>query len=196
MDKLIELRSRIKRKKPDFLQDGSNLVKRIRNNCRWRRPTGSQSKVRLGRKGQPLKRKSGYSSPKMVRGLLKNGLLPVLVNTPADLESLNKETHACVIASGVGEKKRLAIIEAANRKGVFIFNYKDIKEAVKKLEQKFVERKKKPKKSDAVQSKKTTAKKETPKTDEKPSSTTEKGAEKSETSNEKKEWDKLLTQKK
>ena len=142
MDKLIELRSKIKRKKPDFNQDGSNMVKRIRNNRRWRRPVGSQSKVRLGKKGQPIKRKSGYSSPKSVRGLLKNGLMPVIVCTPAELEALDKTIHACVIASGVGKKKRIALIKAAESRGIFVYNYKDTNKALSLIEEELTERKK------------------------------------------------------
>lgn len=197
IDELIAQRSQIKRRKPDFKQEGFNSVKRIRNNDRWRRPTGSQSKMRLNKKGGPSKRKSGYSSPKEVRGMIKNGLMPVVIKNADEIKAVDAKKECAVIASSVGSKKRIQIINAAIEQGISLYGIKDPVSYLKKLEDDFKARKtrikQKPKKTEE---KIEEAQKQTKKTIEENITEEEKAKQREEQKEQqKKEWDKILTQK-
>lgn len=190
-DKFIRLRSWIKKKKPDFKQDGYREKKRVRNNDRWRRPVGSQSKMRLGKKGQPLKRKSGFSSPRKVRGTLKNGLKPLLIYNSSQLEDFDNEHCSAVIASSVGMKKRVEIVKKAIKNKIDIHNIKNAEAYLKKVEEELKKRKE-------LHKKKVIPKKSEKKAEEKPKpkkDIEEKVDEVEKKKEEKKEWDKMLTQK-
>ncbi len=187
--KLIELRSRIKKKKPDFKQDGYREKKRVRNNDRWRRPVGSQSKMRLNKKGQPLKRKSGFSSPKEVRGALKSGLQPLLVYNASQLEDFDTQNFEAVIASSVGMKKRVEIVKKAIEKNISIHNIKDTEAYLKRVEEELKKRKE-------LHKKKAASKKNEKKAEEKSKKDIEETVDEVEKKKQqKKEWDKMLTQK-
>ncbi|MDI3544370.1 MAG: large subunit ribosomal protein L32e [Candidatus Woesearchaeota archaeon] len=197
IDELIAQRSQIKRRKPDFKQEGFNSVKRIRNNDRWRRPTGSQSKMRLNKKGGPSKRKSGYSSPKEVRGMIKNGLMPVVIKNADEIKAVDAKKECAVIASSVGSKKRIKIIKAAIEQGISLYGIKDPVSYLKKLEDDFKARKtrikQKPKKTEE---KIEEAQKQTKKTIEENITEEEEAKQREEQKEQqKKEWDKILTQK-
>lgn len=64
----------------------------------------------------------GYGSPKSTRGLHPSGYKEVIIYNPNQLEELNPETEAIRIASTVGERKRLAIIEKAEKLGLKVLN--------------------------------------------------------------------------
>ena len=49
VNKSLELRKDIKKKKPTFLRQDGHKKKRLGN--KWRRPTGTDNKVRLGLRG-------------------------------------------------------------------------------------------------------------------------------------------------
>ena len=121
MKKSLELRKSIKSKKPGFAMQNSGRLKRLDN--KWRKPKGIDSKMRL----KYAKRKMvspGYGSPKDVKGLDSLGLEPVLVHNIADLEKLEKN-QTVVIASSVGKRKKINIVEACAEKKLTISNLKN-----------------------------------------------------------------------
>ena len=79
----------------------------------WRRPKGRHSKMRKHERGRGRLPKPGYGSPASLRGLDRQGFLPVRVFNPSDLERLNPGKEKAVIASAVGRKKRLEILRKA-----------------------------------------------------------------------------------
>jgi large subunit ribosomal protein L32e len=103
-----------KKKRARFLR--SDWHKRLRIGRRrkklrkWRKPKGRHNKIRERRKGRGARVDVGYGSPKVVKGTI-NGLKPILIYSPKDLEKLREEEIG-VIAS-VGMKKRLEILNAA-----------------------------------------------------------------------------------
>lgn len=197
IDELIAQRAQIKRRKPDFKQEGFNSVKRIRNNDRWRRPTGAQSKMRQCKKGGPSKRKSGYSSPKEVRGMLKNGLMPVVIKNADELKAIDAKKECAIIASSVGSKKRIQIVRAAIEQRISLYGIKDPESYIKKLEDDFKARKTRRKQeSKKVEEKISETQKQNKKTIEENLTEEEKAKQKEEQKEQqKKEWDKILTQK-
>ena len=63
----------------------------------------------------------GWGSPKSVRGLRKNGIKEFIVYNPGDIANIS-EKEGVVIASGVGKKKKKAIITKALEAKVKIIN--------------------------------------------------------------------------
>ncbi|MEX2703093.1 MAG: 50S ribosomal protein L32e [Candidatus Baldrarchaeota archaeon] len=119
-EKLLELRKKIKSKKPDFVRYESWRYKRVKPN--WRKPKGIDSKVREKRKGWIKMPDIGYRSPKVVRGLHPSGFEEVLVYRPEDLEKLDPTKHAVRIAHTVGTRKRLTILEKAEELELVVLN--------------------------------------------------------------------------
>jgi len=68
------------RKKPKFLRQNWRARKKLRK-VKWRKPRGSQSKLRKGKKGKPAKPRIGYGAPRRLRGLHPSGLKEVLVHS-------------------------------------------------------------------------------------------------------------------
>jgi len=89
---------------------------------KWRRPRGSDSKMRLGIRGKPAVVSIGYRSPRSVRGVHPSGLIEILVHGPRDLKGLDTGKQAVRIASGVGGRKREHILAQAKELGIRVLN--------------------------------------------------------------------------
>ncbi len=118
--KALKLRLKLKRKKPKFIRQGGKNLKRLGG--KWRKPRGSQSKLRKHKKARGHIPHPGYGSPKSVRGLHPSGFKEVLVYNLKDLEKINPEKQACRIASTVGKKKRLEIMKKAEELKIKVLN--------------------------------------------------------------------------
>lgn len=184
-EELLELRKKLKKKKPNFVRRGCQ--KRLKK--KWRRPRGLHSKVRLMFKGKLKKISTGFSSPKQVRSLHRSGLKPVLVSSLKGINKIKKETEGVIIGSSVGLKKRYELVKKLNELKIKILNIKNIGEYLKKVEDELKARKDKKK---TLKEKKEKKKEEKPKKEEKLSEKIEEEEKKKE---EKKEKDKVLTKK-
>jgi large subunit ribosomal protein L32e len=127
---LLELRKSMKAKKPKFLRSSCKIKARVSNN--WRKPKGLQNKMRLNLKGYRVTVNPGYGSPIAVKHLdYKTGLLPVRVSNKNELEKIDIKTQGIIIASTVGARKKLEIINIAEEKNIIIIqNAKKIKDAI------------------------------------------------------------------
>ena len=108
-EKLLKARRKLKAKKPDFIRQDSH--KKARLSSSWRRAKGLQSKVRYGMKGYRRAVSVGYGSPAAVKGLSREGLLPVIVNNISELVKI-KEGQAAIIASEGALSSLNAVIPA------------------------------------------------------------------------------------
>ncbi|MCL7394120.1 MAG: 50S ribosomal protein L32e [Thaumarchaeota archaeon] len=122
----------LKLKRPEFVRQESWRYVRVKPN--WRRPRGKDSKMRLQVKGWPPLVKIGYRTPKDYRNLHPSGYKEVLVYRPEDLQGLNPEIHAIRIASSVGMRKKLLIVEEARKLGLKILNPPRLMEEVEEVE--------------------------------------------------------------
>ncbi|HEV8359780.1 MAG TPA: 50S ribosomal protein L32e [Candidatus Thermoplasmatota archaeon] len=93
----------------------------------WRKPRGARNKVQVDMGYRPRRPVIGYRGPVLARGLHASGFQEVPVHNPKDLEGLDPQTQAGRIAHGVGGKKRAAILEAAQKKGIRILNPTGVK---------------------------------------------------------------------
>lgn len=118
--RLLEIRRIKKSKEPDFIRQESWRYVRVKPN--WRRPRGIDSKMRLKKKGYPKSPNIGYRGPKLVRGLHPSGFREIIVHNVKELEGIDPNRYAIRIASSVGRKKRLKIIERADQLGIRVLN--------------------------------------------------------------------------
>ena len=122
MSKLLELRKKIKAKKPDFIRQDAYRFAKLKNLKHWRRPVGRHSKIRAKKKGQATLVRWGFGSPREVRGLMRSGHEPVYVFNEADVAKVNPKKQIAIVGGSVGARKRLAIVAEAQKKGIGIWN--------------------------------------------------------------------------
>ncbi|HIP85900.1 MAG TPA: 50S ribosomal protein L32e [Pyrodictium sp.] len=122
LQRLLRLRKKLKSRKPEFLRTLWWKFPKFKNDPKWRKPKGIDNKMRLRLKGYPPIVEVGYRGPAAVRGLHPTGLEPVLVHSEKELEGLDPSKHIVVIASTVGLKKRLKILEKARQLGLRVAN--------------------------------------------------------------------------
>ncbi len=127
--KAVELRRRVKKKKPDFVRQESWRYKRLKEN--WRRPRGIDNKMRRKIKGWPVTVSVGYRGPKVARGLHPSGYKEVLVHNAEELKKINPKTEAVRIAHAVGKRKKARILVEARKRKIRVLNFKEEKEAAK-----------------------------------------------------------------
>ena len=132
MKPLLELRKSIKKKKPDFTRQDNHKKPKLGD--RWRKPKGLQSKMRLHLRGYKRSPEVGWGSPKEVKGLTSEGLRPVHIMSLKDISSLKKETDAVIIASNIGKRKRLSLVQALLEKKIAIINIKDPSKYIEGIE--------------------------------------------------------------
>jgi len=124
--RLLNLRTRLKKRKPDFVRQESWRYKRVKSS--WRRPKGKDSKMRLEIGGWPKSVKIGYRSPRKIRGFHPSGLKELIVHRPEELDSVNPAEFAVRIAHGVGSRKRIKILDKAEELDIKVLNPGGVKE--------------------------------------------------------------------
>ncbi|MBI5797562.1 hypothetical protein HZA98_01510 [Candidatus Woesearchaeota archaeon] len=142
---LLELRKAINAKKPTFLRQDAHRNKSLEK--KWRKPNGLHSKIRLKMRGRRVMPSPGYASPRLVRGLTREGLVPHMVNNLKDLAHFDPKTEIVVIAH-VGAKKKVAILKVCLEKKYPISRLKAPEAFVKKVEDTLALKKKKQKESE------------------------------------------------
>jgi len=177
--KLLEHRRKIKAKKPSFLRQDATRTKSLEK--RWIKPKGMHSKMRMHLRGRRASPSPGYSSPKEIRGLNRQGFKEIVVRTIEDLKSFEPKTQVVVIGH-VGTKRKIELMKICLEKKYTIANYKDAHTFISNIEKKLAEKKKvqkekeeKKKKSKEESLKKTETKKEEEKKEEAPKEETKKG---------------------
>ena len=133
---LLALRSSMKKRKPNFIRQDINKRKNLEP--KWVKPRGRHSKLRNQKRGRGSSPSIGYSSPKAVRGLTKEGYKHIVVN---NLNEIKQIKDPFFISSRVGNKTRLEMLRSAKQKGLMVLNFKDLDKALKNVEDRFAESK-------------------------------------------------------
>ena len=130
--RLMALKKDMKKKRPSFRRVES--WRHIRVKDPWRKARGIDSQTRMKTKSGVRSPSKGYRSPKKVRGIHPSGYEDVRVETLKDFENLNKKTQAVKIASNVGSRKRMVLIDYAQRNGFKVLNVGISQKEMDKLE--------------------------------------------------------------
>jgi large subunit ribosomal protein L32e len=110
----------MKKKRPSFRRVESWRYIRVKDS--WRKARGIDSKTRKKKKSGVKSPSVGYRGPKKVRGLHPSGYEEVRVTTLQDFENLNNKKHAIKISSKLGAKKRILVIDYAQKRNFKILN--------------------------------------------------------------------------
>jgi len=161
----LELRKRIKSKKPKFERQDAH--KKAKLGHKWRRPRGSDSKMRLEFAGYNKVVKVGYGSPKDVKYLDKSGLMPVLVKNVNMLSIIDASKEGALISGRLGMRKKIDVIKKAIELKIKLLNVKDPLEFIKECENKISARKSLKSKNLAEKENKKKEVSKTPKKDQK-----------------------------
>lgn len=140
MKDLLETRKIQKKRKPEFKVQDSHKKGRVAR-LGWRRPRGSDSKMRLGIRGYRKCVSVGYKSPSAVRGLTPEGLEVVHVSNLKELEGINAKTQGVMIKAQVGMRKRIDILEEVIKQNFTLLNFKDASKYLETLKAKVEEKK-------------------------------------------------------
>jgi len=119
-EQALELRMRLKSKRPRFRRQESWRYKRVSQV--WRKPDGIDSKMRRHVKGWPRSAEIGYRGPRKARGLHPSGYEEFLVRNVDDLAKVDPKSQAIRIAHTVGLKKRAEISLRAGERHIYVLN--------------------------------------------------------------------------
>jgi len=119
-EQALQLRTRLKSKKPKFRRQESWRYKRVSQV--WRRPDGVDSKMRRKIKGWPKSAEIGYRGPRKARYLHPSGYEEILVRNVDDLAKVDPKIQAIRIAHTVGMRKRAEISLRAGERHIYIVN--------------------------------------------------------------------------
>jgi large subunit ribosomal protein L32e len=113
-----------------FKRDGFGKKRQLSDS--WRKPRGQHNKQREQKKAKGALPKPGFGSPIAVRGMHPSGFFEVLVASIKELEGLDNKTQAVRISATVGDRKRVALQDAAIAAGLKVLNVHTIKPRAKK----------------------------------------------------------------
>lgn len=195
MKKIVEVRNKLKSKKPSFTRHDAH--KKTRVGSGWRRPKGRQNKMRLHRKGYARDRSSGFGSPLLAKGLSREGFTQNIVMNIKDFTGLDAKNDGIIIARTTGNRKKAELVEYANKNGFILLNL-DVDQFKKSLDNALAQKAEKKKELNKKRKEKDEAAvKESAKAEKKAEKKSEKKAvdlsDEEKKALEKKEHDKLLT---
>jgi large subunit ribosomal protein L32e len=148
LKELLDKRTTLKSKKPAFLKQDAHKLKRLKKN--WRQPRGRHSKMRKKLRSYRRQPSMGFSSPKAVRNLTKEGHKLILVHNISDLDNLKEPI---TIAATVGNHKKIEMLKKAKEKKLKVLNVKDVDKFIKEAEEKLKARKELKKKKHSTKEK-------------------------------------------
>ncbi len=146
MKELLELRRKLKAKKPTYLRTDAH--KKVKLGKKYRKPKGYQNKMRLNKKSYRKTVRIGYGSPTAVKGLSRDGLQIINVNSVNDLAKIDPKTSCAEIGSTVGGRKKIDILTKAIELKIKVSYIKDAQKEIERLKSKLTERKAKQKSLD------------------------------------------------
>jgi large subunit ribosomal protein L32e len=118
--RMIELRKKIKKKRPSFRRVESWRYVRVKDS--WRKARGIDSRTRIKSKSGVKSPSVGYRGPKKVRGLHPSGYEEVRVHNINDMKGLNNKKHAIKVSTKLGVKKRISVVDYAQSRGFKVLN--------------------------------------------------------------------------
>src|SRR3989338_1652685 len=103
LSKILELRKKIKSKKPVFIRQNYEKRKRLHHKV-WRKPKGLHSKMRHHIRGRRKSPSVGYKSPVEAKGLHPSGMKQAVVHNLSEMPPSNE--YGIIISGNVGKRKK------------------------------------------------------------------------------------------
>lgn len=132
IEKLLEYRKHLKRKKPIFIRQ--DAPKKSKLSEKWRKPKGMHSKMRRKLKGHRKQPSMGYGSPRAVKFLTNTGLKQKLIKSINDIKGIG-DKDAIVISSRLGLRKKVEILKKVKELKLKVMNIGDIDGFLKKVDE-------------------------------------------------------------
>lgn len=132
-NRLLRVRTTKKKQRPSFARFESWRYKKLAKSG-WRKQRGIDNKTRRKTKNGVVSPEPGFGTPKNVRGLHPSGLEDILVMHVKELETLDPKFQAIRIATRLGTRKKLNLVEVAREKGFRVLNSGLGKEEILDLE--------------------------------------------------------------
>lgn len=129
---LLEIRNKLKSKKPNFVRHDSHKLHTPKN---WRKPRGKHNKQRLNKAGHRKSPSTGFGSPKKVKFLNREGYKIIHVKNIKYLEKIDKNKEAVLLLRTLGLKKKIEILEKCKLLGLKVLNLKDIDAFLTKIKE-------------------------------------------------------------
>ncbi len=184
----------LKKRSKRFVRQDINKKDRLEE--KWHYPKGIHSKLRHRKRGYGLIVKTGYKTPKFIRGRTLDGKLIITIQNKEQLSNIPSDV-IIQLSSTLGKKKRIEILaEIIEKKLPYAGDAEKELNTIKDLlkQRKELRAQKKARKQKIKHAEKKEEKEEKPEKDKKAEKKEE--AEEVEKKKEKKEFDKLLTKEK
>ncbi|EPQ12377.1 60S ribosomal protein L32 [Myotis brandtii] len=111
----------VKKRTKKFIRHQSDRYVKIKWN--WRKPRGTDNRVRRRLKGQILMPNTGYGSHKKTKHMLPSGFRKFLVHNVKELEVLLMRNKSyCAEIAHISSKNRKAIVERAAQLAIRVTN--------------------------------------------------------------------------
>ncbi|BCU67565.1 hypothetical protein HS7_10020 [Sulfolobales archaeon HS-7] len=88
----------------------------------WRRARGIDNKIRMKKKGWPMRPTTGLRTMVMIRGYHPSGVKYIVVNNEKQLKKAKELGLAVYISSRIGLNKKLKLTKLSNDLGIEVLN--------------------------------------------------------------------------
>jgi large subunit ribosomal protein L32e len=130
---LLKIKNQLRKRRPRFIRSGAQHIKRI-SRSGYRRATGLHNKMKDNKKGRRSQIQTGFGFPKALRGTTTQGLKIVTVSSQTELEAVNPKEHAVVLKASLGLKKKLPLMQACVAKKITVIGHTDLSKKVSAIE--------------------------------------------------------------
>lgn len=124
MQALLKEKALIRKNRPKFMRQKSVQKMRLSRSS-YRAPKGLQSKMGDNKAGHRSQIKTGFGYPKALRGLDRKGRKIVMISNIADAQKVEAKDTIAVVASSLGQKKKIDIVKILMDRKVQMQNVKD-----------------------------------------------------------------------
>ncbi|MFT4312781.1 MAG: eL32 family ribosomal protein [Candidatus Woesearchaeota archaeon] len=148
-----EVKQHIKSKRPTFIRSGATHIKRV-SRSGYRKPKGVHNKVGNNKKGRRTTIKTGFGYPKITRNVRADGLNIKYVSSETDIAHIDPKTDIVILASSLGSRKRIEIVELLSKKSIKIDGIEDASSYISQIQESVKKRKSEQQKKIDVRNKK------------------------------------------
>lgn len=124
MQALLKEKQLIRKNRPKFMRQKAVQKSRLSRSS-YRAPKGLQSKMGDSKAGHRSQIRTGFGYPKALRGLDRKGRKIVMINNIADAQKVDVKDTIAVVASALGQKKKIEVVKILMDRKVQMQNVKD-----------------------------------------------------------------------